>query len=167
MKYLTLLSILLLFVSSTPTEIDQTRLSEEEIEIVLERHNYWKADVGVASKLQWSEEMADLAADWARKLKRKNCGFEHRPNNEYGENLFKGTIGFYGATEVVDAWASEKKDFNYNSNKCKPGKMCGHYTQIVWETTQKVGCAKIQCDGFDLWMCNYDPPGNWVGEKPY
>ena len=45
--------------------------------------------------------------------------------------------------------------------------MCGHYTQIVWETTQKVGCAKIQCDGFDLWVCNYDPPGNWVGEKPY
>jgi pathogenesis-related protein 1 len=25
-------------------------------------------------------------------------------------------------------------------------------------------------EGFDTWenwVCNYDPPGNWVGEKPY
>jgi pathogenesis-related protein 1 len=145
----------------------QTALTQEEIQMILDRHNYWRADVGVTGKLEWSEEMAELAADWAKKLKRKGCGWEHRPDNKFGENLFKGTAGAFDAAYVVDAWASEKADYNYAKNKCKPGKMCGHYTQIVWNTTTKVGCAKIECDGMDIWVCNYDPPGNWVGEKPY
>lgn len=161
-----LLITTLLFLSGKSIE-DQTKLSPEEIEILLERHNYWRADVGVNEKLGWSEEMATLAADWARQLKRKNCGFEHRPDNDAGENLFKGTTGYYGPKEVVDSWADEKADYNYNTNKCKPGKICGHYTQIVWQTTKKVGCAKIECDGFDIWVCNYDPPGNWINKKPY
>ena len=156
----------LLFLSAHPKP-EQTPLSSEEIETILERHNYWRADVGVNEKLQWSDDMAKLAADWAKKLKRMGCGFEHRPDNKFGENLFKGTTGYYSAADAIDAWASEKPDYNYNRNKCKPGKMCGHYTQIVWKTTQKVGCAKITCDGYDIWVCNYDPPGNWVGQKPY
>lgn len=156
-----------LFILAGSSPVDQTALSEEEIQVILERHNYWRADVGVNEKLVWSDEMADLAADWARKLKRMKCGFEHRPDNQYGENLFMGTSGAYDAKYVVDAWAGEKVDYNYNKNKCKPGKMCGHYTQIVWQTTRKVGCAKIECGEYDIWVCNYDPPGNWVGEKPY
>lgn len=155
-----------LFLSAIPHP-EQTPLTKAEIESLLERHNYWRADVGVDEKLEWSDEMAKLAADWAKKLKRKGCAFEHRPNNKFGENLFKGTTGHFDAAYVVDAWAGEKADYNYNRNKCKPGKMCGHYTQIVWKTTKKVGCAKIECDGYDVWVCNYDPPGNWVGEKPY
>ncbi len=149
------------------TKQDQTALTKEEIQIVLDRHNYWRADVGITEKLQWSEKMASLATDWAKQLKEKGCAFEHRLNNKYGENLFKGTSGVFDATYVVDAWAGEKADYNYNKNTCKPKKMCGHYTQIVWQTTQKVGCAKIVCDGMDVWVCNYDPPGNWVGQKPY
>lgn len=148
-------------------EKDQTRLNDQEIKIILERHNYWREDVGVPGNMVWSDEMARLAADWALKLKKKGCGFEHRPDNNYGENLFMGTTGYYGAADVVNAWASEKADYSYAKNKCKAGKMCGHYTQIVWENTTKVGCAKIACDGNDIWVCNYDPPGNWVGEKPY
>lgn len=163
---LLLLFIALLSISST-TIPDQTALTNEEIRMILDRHNYWRADVGVNEKLEWSDDMARLAADWARKLKRKGCAFEHRPDNKFGENLFKGTTGHFDAAYVVDAWASEKADYNYKRNKCKPGKMCGHYTQIVWKTTKKVGCAKIECDGYDVWVCNYDPPGNWVGEQPY
>ena len=163
---LTLAALLLLTTTSLSLK-DQTALSQEEIKVVLERHNFWRADVGVYEELEWSDEMAKLAADWAKQLKRKKCGFEHRPNNKYGENLFMGTTGYYDAEDVVDSWAHEKADYNYEKNKCKPGKMCGHYTQIVWETTKRVGCAKIECNGYDIWVCNYDPPGNWVGEKPY
>ncbi|MEO9870411.1 CAP domain-containing protein [Ekhidna sp.] len=160
-----LLSLLWFTSSNIPDE--QTALTDEEINMILDRHNYWRADVGVNEKLEWSDEMAALAADWAKKLKRKKCGWEHRPDNKFGENLFKGTAGVFDAAYVVDAWASEKADYNYKRNKCKSGKMCGHYTQMVWQTTKKVGCAKIECDGMDIWVCNYDPPGNWVGKKPY
>ena len=45
--------------------------------------------------------------------------------------------------------------------------MCGHYTQIVWKTTTEFGCAKSICEGNVTWVCNYNPPSNWVGEKPY
>ena len=161
------LVLLTLILASFNTTSDQIPLTDDEIRILLERHNFWRADAGVNEPLEWSDEMATLAADWAKQLKKKGCAFEHRPENNFGENLFMGTPGYYGAKEVVDAWASEKVDYNYRKNKCKPGKMCGHYTQIVWQTTKKVGCAKIECGGNDIWVCNYDPPGNWVGEKPY
>jgi len=165
MKLLVLIFSLMWLVPDS--SIDQTKLTSAEKEVILERHNYWRKDVGVTLKLTWSDEMEALAADWARQLKKNGCAWEHRPNNKFGENLFKGTTGAYDAAYVVDAWASEKADYSYAKNKCKPGKMCGHYTQIVWNTTTKVGCAKIECGGMETWVCNYDPPGNWVGEKPY
>lgn len=55
-------------------------------------------------------------------------------------------------------------------------KQCGHYTQIVWRNTTHVGCATKVCDknspfqGFtrwQFWVCNYSPPGNFVGQRPY
>lgn len=142
-------------------------LSAKDISAILDQHNYWRRDVGVSEKLVWSEDMAMLAADWAVQLKENGCAFEHRPDNNYGENLFMGTSGFFTAAEVVNRWGSEKEDYSYKRNKCKPGKMCGHYTQIVWRSTRSVGCAKTQCKDMDLWVCNYDPPGNWVGERPF
>lgn len=140
--------------------------SKEEIDILLERHNDWRARVGVAP-LAWSDEVAKSAYDWAKKLKRDNCGFYHS-DSDYGENLWMGTTGYYTVADVVESWCSEIEDYDYDKNKCKPGKMCGHYTQVVWNTTTQVGCASIQdCDGNTLWVCQYNPPGNWVGKKPY
>jgi len=46
--------------------------------------------------------------------------------------------------KVVDSWGSEKADYDYANNSCTPGKMCGHYTQMVWRATTTVGCAR-QC----------------------
>ena len=138
---------------------------EAEISDVLLRHNYWRAEVGVG-KIEYSNELADVAFVWAKKLKEKNCAFEHSGNG-YGENLFKGTKGYYTVSDAIDSWGAEKKDYNYSKNKCKPGAVCGHYTQIVWKNTTKVGCAQIECNGMVTWVCNYDPPGNYVGQKPY
>ena len=42
----------------------------------------------------------------------------------------------------------------------------GHFTQVVWTTTTQVGCGMTQCKGLDIWVCNYDPPGNWEGQYP-
>jgi pathogenesis-related protein 1 len=68
----------------------------------------------------------------------------------------------------VDAWGSEKKDYNRASNTCARGKMCGHYTQVVWRTTTDIGCARAVCsDQSQVWVCNYAPPGNWRGQRPF
>lgn len=159
---ITLLFLSIIFVS---TNLDTSKLpTEEEKKILLEKHNEWRAKVNVPP-LEWSDELARSAEKWAKNLNR-GCRFEHSKSGN-GENLWKGTTGAFPVSKVVDSWGEEVKDYNYEDNSCDPGKVCGHYTQVVWEDTKRVGCAKMECDGFTTWVCQYDPPGNWIGQKPY
>jgi len=102
----------------------------------------------------------------------------HSQANDFGENVFWASPAQYSdgfteiqqltPTQVVDDWGSEKNDYNYPSNSCAVGKMCGHYTQIVWKSTTEVGCGKALCpDNSQVWVCSYEPAGNYVGQRPY
>lgn len=126
-------------------------------------HNAVRARVGVAP-LAWSERLAARAQDWANTLLARKQ-FVHRPNSPYGENLFEITGATASAAQVVNAWAEESRAYDYKSNRCRS--VCGHYTQIVWGATKEVGCAVARGGGREVWVCNYDPPGNWVGTRPY
>jgi pathogenesis-related protein 1 len=129
----------------------------------LAAHNAVRARVGMAP-LAWSDRLAARSQDWADTLlARKQFG--HRPNSTYGENLFEITGATASAAQVVNAWAAESRDYDYNSNRCRG--VCGHYTQIVWGATIEVGCAVARGRGREVWVCDYDPPGNWVGKRPY
>jgi hypothetical protein len=131
------------------------------------RHNYWRARYGV-SPLTWSPELAKVAQAWAEELKKKGCQMEHS-TNRYGENIY-WSQGIANQPEAcVDAWASELKDYDFEKMKCiKEWYYCGHFTQLVWENTKSVGCAMVKCEGGqELWLCNYDPPGNVRGELPF
>lgn len=73
---------------------------------------------------------------------------------------------------AVDRWESEKIDYNYKLNKCAEGKECGHYTQLVWSSTERLGCGRAvrtTNDGrtYVIWVCNYAPAGNIRGQRPY
>ena len=129
-------------------------------------HNEVRAAVGVPD-LAWDEALAQVAQDWSDHLSAdEDCSLIHSAN-QYGENLFWSS-GSVDAQRVVDAWAGESVDYDYDSNSCTPGEQCGHYTQIVWDSTERVGCALVACDGGgEVWTCSYDPPGNYVGEQPY
>ncbi|MGL1885951.1 MAG: CAP domain-containing protein [Reichenbachiella sp.] len=141
------------------------KANSEEIELLMDRHNVWRTEVGV-DKLTYSEELAEVANQWAIQLKKEGCAFKHSQNS-YGENLFKGTSGYYTVGDAIDAWGNEKKDFDYKKNQCKKGAVCGHYTQVIWKATTEVGCAKNICNDIVTWVCNYNPPGNFIGVKPY
>ena len=143
-------------------------------------HNRWRKTVG-APPLKYSTELAASAQEWANHLKESNhCQMEHsKPDGRYGENLFwASAVGWSdGRREmqkvspktVVDDWGNERTDYNYKNNSCAKGKMCGHYTQLVWKSTTTVGCAVALCKDtlVQVWVCQYQPPGNWVGKKPY
>lgn len=135
------------------------------IQQMLDTHNTWRRQAGV-QPLTWSPQLANYAQEWATKLLQENR-FEHRPKNQYGENLAAASGQQLSPERVVTMWGEEVQDYNYATNTCKPGKMCGHYTQIVWRKSQQVGCGMARGNGREVWVCNYNPPGNYVGQRPY
>ena len=103
------------------------------------------------------------------------CVFKHSGNG-YGENIYAAAGSSPTPTAVVNSWTSEKANYNYSTNTCATGKVCGHYTQVVWRGSKQLGCAQKTCttnspfSGFPtwyFWVCNYSPAGNIIGQKPY
>jgi pathogenesis-related protein 1 len=129
----------------------------------LSAHNAVRARLKIAP-LTWSDKLADRAQQWADHLLAAKQ-FAHRPDSPYGENLFAIVGAPASPARVVGDWAAESKDYDYASNKCR--KVCGHYTQIVWASTKAVGCAVARDSRREVWVCDYDPPGNWIGRRPY
>jgi pathogenesis-related protein 1 len=138
---------------------------------IVHDHNKTRKGLGIPD-LTWSHDLACHAQEWADHLASINAvttdQFQHSQSG-YGENMFAGT-GNYTTAEVVQEWVSEAQWYDYATNTCSapPDESCGHYTQVVWKNTKFVGCGKAQgSDGWEIWVCNYDPPGNIVGEWPY
>lgn len=128
-------------------------------------HNAVRARVGVGP-MTWSDELAGVAQEWANHLI-TNGQFVHSHNPNYGENLYEIQGAAATPNMVVKAWADEVSDYNYTANACVGSKMCGHYTQIVWADTSQVGCAMAKAGSREVWVCEYNPPGNYIGRRPY
>lgn len=139
--------------------------SQVGVKQMLDAHNSWRKRTGVPP-LTWSPQLATYAQEWAIRLLRENK-FEHRKNSPYGENLAWAGGQQLSPERVVTMWGEEVSDYNYTANSCKPGKMCGHYTQVVWRNTKQVGCGMARGNGKEVWVCNYNPPGNYRGQRPY
>ncbi|KAF7802774.1 pathogenesis-related leaf protein 6-like [Senna tora] len=130
----------------------------------LDAHNVARAQVGVAN-ITWDNTVATYALNYANSRK-SDCRLVHS-NGPYGENLAEGSGSFTG-TAAVNLWVEEKPYYNYSANSCVGGQQCLHYTQVVWQNSVRLGCARVQCNnGWWFVSCNYDPPGNYVGQRPY
>lgn len=146
-------------------------------------HNTVRSELGL-SKVTWSDELAEFAREWAQYLADRNgCGMRHRPKQGknallYGENLYWASairlangankVQNISPRQVVNSWVSERRHYDHAQNRCRWGKTCGHYTQVVWKTTLRIGCGMATCsDMSQIWVCNYDPPGNYRGQTPY
>ncbi|GAB4838205.1 hypothetical protein Ancab_027735 [Ancistrocladus abbreviatus] len=116
--------------------------------------------------LKWDNRLATYAQWWGNQRK-MDCSMVHS-NGPYGENIFWGAGQRWTPGQAVAGWISERRWYDYLTNTCV-GVDCGHYTQIVWRTTNRVGCAKVIClrGAGTLFVCDYDPPGNFDGERPY
>ncbi|XP_004485656.1 pathogenesis-related protein 1B-like [Cicer arietinum] len=128
-------------------------------------HNAARSEVGVPN-IVWDNTVASFAQSYANQ--RKDCQLMHSDGNHggYGENIALSS-GDMSGTEAVSLWVDEKANYDYNSNSCVGGE-CLHYTQVVWRDSHRVGCAKVKCDnGGTFITCNYSPPGNYIGQKPY
>jgi pathogenesis-related protein 1 len=134
-------------------------------------HNAARSAVGVAP-LKWSRELAAFAQKWADHIASTNCVAQHRPGNAewprpYGEEVYGGKGPTAGPAEAFTMWESSKKFYNGQPVSATDLR-AANYTQLVWSTTTQVGCGKAVCkDGTVIVICNYDPKGNIVGQKPY
>ncbi|KAL8223858.1 hypothetical protein R6Q57_019333 [Mikania cordata] len=127
-------------------------------------HNQARAQVGV-QPLIWNNTLAMYARGYAYE-RISDCNLQHS-NGPFGENIAVGYDDQFPVSVAVNLWVDEKQYYDYESNSCV-GDECLHYTQVVWSDSVHLGCAKVNCyaDGWFV-ICNYDPPGNYVGERPY
>ena len=97
-----------------------------------------------------------MAQKWADHLIRTNQ-FDHSRNPHFGENLWSGSGSFKGRA-VVDSWYSEEKYYNYKRSRYSPE--AGHFTQLVWVASRKLGLGVARRNGKVVVVANYDPRGN-------
>lgn len=120
---------------------------------VLIEHNKWRVKHH-SPKLMWDETLAEYAENYAQ-----HCKFQHS-GGPYGENL---GAGYPSVAVVIDAWYAENEKYSYE----RPGfsMRTGHFTQMIWKATTKVGCGYAVCNGKNgtpgtFWVCEYLPRGN-------
>lgn len=93
------------------------------LQVMLTAHNAARAEVGIA-----------------------NGRFEHSPGSSrpnQGENLWAGTASAFSFQDMVDGWINEKRFFVADTfpDVSTAGRWqdVGHYTQIIWRGTTKIG----------------------------
>lgn len=159
-------------------------LTDDDKTSLLDKHNEYRSITALGNtgsqpaatnmiKLIWDD---DLALD--SKAHAAKCENSHG-TGDFGENLFAAASTQDNVDNIdklisgVTNWYDEQSDYTYASNSC--GATCGHYTQVVWADTAKVGCGYAECDSifpssfpFQVYLvCRYTGPGNYIGVKPY
>ncbi|KAI4539702.1 hypothetical protein MG293_010097 [Ovis ammon polii] len=172
-------------------DIPKTRrkryISQNDMIAILDYHNQVRGKVfPPAANMEymvWDENLAKSAEAWAA-----TCIWDHGPSyllRFLGQNLSVRTGRYRSILQLVKPWYDEVKDYAFPyPQDCNPrcpmrcfGPMCTHYTQMVWATSNRIGCAIHTCQNMNVWgalwrravylVCNYAPKGNWIGEAPY
>ncbi|XP_045397817.1 peptidase inhibitor 16 isoform X1 [Lemur catta] len=168
---LLLLPLLLLVATAGPAGA----LTDGEKRVMVELHNLYRSQVSPPAsdmlQLRWDEELAAFAKAYAQQ-----CIWGHnKERGRRGENLFAITDEGMDVPLAMEEWHQEREHYNLSAAACNPGQMCGHYTQVVWAKTERIGCGSHFCEklqgveetNIQLLVCNYEPPGNVKGKRPY
>lgn len=174
----------------------QKPLTEEEKDYILKLHNDYRLKIskGEAQKLSaykasnmkeivWDAELEKIANCWALQ-----CQFKHDECRNTAKGLWVGqNLAMVGTNldmdslqnnntldELVAGWYNEIDNFdpsNIEGYKIPSGPPSGHFTQLVWGETNKIGCSRV-CFKRDPFykchlVCNYAPAGNIVGRPMF
>ncbi len=83
-----------------------------------------------------------------------------------GENIYASSGSAATPTAAVTLWMSEASAYDYAANSGS----AGHYTQVVWRDSVRIGCAIVTCSALKFKnsiLCDYAPGGNVNGQRPY
>lgn len=143
-------------------------------EDLLAKHNAARAAVGVGA-LAWDAQLAADAQAWADHLGRDEGGeLVHAQGTGQGENLYRNSDAGAAPSAAVDRWVAERPAYaaaanktDYNTTTNPEAKGFGHWTQVVWKDTTRVGCGTATGAFGAVTACRYAPPGNVQGRLPY
>jgi uncharacterized protein YkwD len=139
-------------------------LSDSDKIQFIEEHQKWRAEVK-SEPLMWSVNIQKKAEDYALQLAK--LGRLKHSNSSLGENLYWFSGQTFSPSDATDSWGAEKSLY-------KPGTKIsntnyhdfGHYTQMIWHKTTELGCGVAQSQHGTFVVCQYNPPGNFIGEMP-
>ena len=135
-------------------------LSNDEVTEILRAHNLVRAEHKVAS-VAWDCALERSAQKWANK-----AVTQHDEDTLFGESIFVASASNQSVGTVVVRWMAEQPNWDNRHGRCAPGKVCNHYTQLVWRASRKIGCG-VNRAGAGKWkvfvVCHYDPAGNTGG----
>jgi pathogenesis-related protein 1 len=128
--------------------------------------------------VSWDATLADSVYNYAIKCQGSSGLLSHNADRStdyqalggsgyVGENIY-GSSGS-GATpnDAMSLWMSEASSYDYASGNIGNA---GHYTQVVWRDSVRIGCAIVDCPALtyhNTVICDYAPGGNISGQKPY
>jgi len=146
-------------------------------------HNTQRSKEMAADELEmtYDDDLAARSQEWADKCLWKHGLTTNCEGEAIGQNMYLSgggsTFPKLNMSAVITSWYNEKADYNYDTQGCATGKVCGHYTQVVWSTSNKVGCGYSKCSsvavGEAVWnnviivVCDYSPAGNYKGTPIY
>ena len=139
------------------------------IEIMFKKHLELRKKHGCSNEIKLSKKLNEFAQDYVNKLIKCEKEFNDfifsdyiYKNNVLGENIYISNKELE-PDKICEEWYNEGKDYNYNG---KYQKNTSHFTQLVWENTQKVGFGfeydKNNKKGFAVAF--YYPAGNIFSE---
>ncbi|KAI7978851.1 hypothetical protein LOK49_Contig711G00001 [Camellia lanceoleosa] len=164
--------------SNNQQQQQQQQHQQQQQKLSLDAQEYLTAHNEIRSKkgvgpLQWDEKLAKFAQSWAEQ-RVNDCNSKHHSGGPYGENTLWLKYDEYSPARVTQVWTDEEKNYDHQNLfcKCQPTEtkcMCGHYTQVIWGNTLRVGCGSVTCNNElgILFVCSYDPPGNDPKVNPF
>lgn len=134
MKLIFLFLTLLLYLGSIEC------LTQAEKEECLKAHNELRELMVDTKPLKWDDNLAHKAQMWAENNLKRDKMVHKKPNKD-GENIAYGKSykGPRSCASAVLAWFNEIQYYNFTTGNTKDGHHIGHFTQLVWHDTQKVG----------------------------
>lgn len=150
-----------------------TILTQDEQDLMKDKHNEYRREAPASNMMElgWNDKLANRAQALS-----EQCDFDHLAAYQddcSGQGMGQNMYITYGSQypditydQAVTSWNDEKHDYTYVTGKkgtCKDGKMCGHYTQVVWADTTEVGCGAHKCPTATVY--EYDAAGNLIPKE--
>ncbi|KAK5975541.1 C-type single domain activation associated secreted protein ASP3 [Trichostrongylus colubriformis] len=183
---LTIVAVAYLAVAATPGRAsmcsDAYGMSDEIRKAILDKHNelrsltakglavnYQGGHAPKAARMLKMSYDCDIEANTMNWIKQCKWGHNsYRERNKWGQNLYRINAKVNktsAAVKSVERWFSEltKKGLNpKDNNKFTNAAFlnAGHYTQVVWQKSHKLGCAVYWCPQMTYVGCEYSPAGN-------